>query len=347
MMRQVILRRWLTVTLPLLSIFLLWLFWQISKNPTNTYQNQQDLVCVSIAPQKFFVEKIAGDTLKVHVMVSEGFSPETYEPTAQDLQTLLKSQVIFSLGQLAFEKTTLPQLLKSNPEIRLVDTSEKITLKNFDLEVFDAETGKDLDHRNFEINDQQNHKPSQEQSLEVSDNHQLSNDHEHDHIGQADPHIWLSPRLVKQQVEAIYQTLIELKPENTDLYLMNKNSFFAELDQLDQELKNSFDQLQNKNILVYHPAFGYLADDYGLRQISIEIEGKEPSVQQVQKVITFAKEHKIQTVFVQKQFDDRSAKTIAKEIDGQVVALDPLSENYLENLRTIAQLIDQQHVNEK
>ena len=154
-------------------------------------------------------------------------------------------------------------------------------------------------------------------------------------IYENDPHIWMSPRLVKIQVENIYLALVKINPENKEYYQQNKNKYLAELDDLDLELKDSFSKMQNKKILVFHPAFGYLARDYGFQQIAIEIDGKEPSAENLAKIIDMAKKENIKTIFVQKQFSSKSAEAIAKQINGVVVPLDPLDKNYIENLKRI------------
>ncbi len=154
-------------------------------------------------------------------------------------------------------------------------------------------------------------------------------------IYENDPHIWLSPRLAKIQVENICLALIKIDPENKDFYEKNKNEYLAKLDNLDLELKNSLSEIKGKKILVFHPAFGYLARDYGFEQIAIEIDGKEPSAENLANIIDTAKKENIKTIFVQKQFSQKSAEAIARQIGGNVVPLDPLARNYIENLRRI------------
>ena len=158
-------------------------------------------------------------------------------------------------------------------------------------------------------------------------------------IYENDPHIWMSPRLVKIQVENIYLALAEIDSENKDFYEKNKNEYLTKLDDLDFELQNSFSKMQGKKILVFHPAFGYLARDYGFEQIAIEIEGKEPSAENLAKIIDTAKKENIGTIFIQEQFDTKSAEAIARQINGNVVPLDPLAEDYIENLRKIGENI--------
>lgn len=158
-------------------------------------------------------------------------------------------------------------------------------------------------------------------------------------IYENDPHIWMSPILVKIQVENICRALMGIDSENKDFYEQNKNEYLAELDNLNLELKNAFSEMQDKKILVFHPAFGYMARDYGFEQIAIEIEGKEPSAENLANIIDLAKKENIKTIFVQKQFSTKSAEAIARQINGNVVPLDPLAEDYIENLRRIGEEI--------
>jgi len=158
-------------------------------------------------------------------------------------------------------------------------------------------------------------------------------------IYENDPHIWMSPKLVKIQVENICDALVKIDSENKDFYEKNKNEYLAKLDDLDIELQNAFSEMQDKKILVFHPAFGYLARDYGFEQIAIEIEGKEPSAENLAKIIDIAKKENIKTIFVQKQFSQKNAEAIARQIGGNVVSLDPLAEDYIENLRRIGEKI--------
>ena len=151
----------------------------------------------------------------------------------------------------------------------------------------------------------------------------------------SDPHIWLSPKLVKTQIENICNALVKIDPKNKNFYKKNKNEYLILLNNLDLELQDVFSKMQGKKILVFHPAFGYLARDYGFEQIAIEINGKEPSAENLAKIIDTAKKENIKTIFVQKQFSQKSAESIARQIGGNVVSLDPLAEDYIENLRRI------------
>jgi len=151
--------------------------------------------------------------------------------------------------------------------------------------------------------------------------------------GSPDPHIWLSPRNAKIMVENIYAGLVELDPANQQYYAQNKEEYLQELDRLDEDIVQSLSGVSNRKFLVYHPAWAYFARDYNLEQIPIEKEGKEPTPQGIANLVEQAKENGIKVIFASPEFNTASARVIANEIGGEVVLIDPLGENYLENMR--------------
>jgi zinc transport system substrate-binding protein len=154
-----------------------------------------------------------------------------------------------------------------------------------------------------------------------------------------DPHIWLSTIQVIKQVEVIAQALSEADPKNADLYKSNAETFKRQLDELHDEIESQLEELVTDKLMVFHPAWGYFADEYGLEQIAIEQSGKEPTAEQLQNLIDEAREENIKVIFVQSQFDTDIAESIAEEIDAIVVTINPLSEDYINNLRNVATTI--------
>ena len=126
-------------------------------------------------------------------------------------------------------------------------------------------------------------------------------------------------------------------PQYKNEFLANYNSFIVQIDALDQELKQALTEKSGMQFMVFHPSWGYFAQEYGLKQIPIEIEGKNPKPAQLKELIQHAKEDGIKVVFAQPQFSTKSAKLIAGEIGGQVAFADPLAEDWMKNLRMIAQ----------
>lgn len=157
--------------------------------------------------------------------------------------------------------------------------------------------------------------------------------------GDRDPHIWLSPKRAKVMVEAIAETMSSLDAENAQTYQENAEAFIKELDDADAEIQEIFSGIQNKAFIVFHPAYGYFADDYGLSMYALEEDGKEATPQHLQDMIDFAEAENIKTIFTQAEIDSGQADAFAEEIGGEVAVLDPLSDDYIANLVSMAQSI--------
>jgi zinc transport system substrate-binding protein len=172
------------------------------------------------------------------------------------------------------------------------------------------------------------------------DHHDDKQEHHEEHQqepGGLDPHIWLSPALVKIQARKILNALRDIDPGHQAIYEANYRQFIIQIDQLDTELKKIFAGRQGLQFMVLHPAWGYFARDYGLKQVPVEIEGKSPKPAQLKKLIKHARRNDIKIVFVQPQFSSKSARLIANEIGGQVAFADPLAGNWSANLREVAE----------
>lgn len=151
-----------------------------------------------------------------------------------------------------------------------------------------------------------------------------------------DPHIWLSPALVRMQVERIAGSLIEIDPDNEEYYTRNKESYLRDLDDLDADIRENLSGIGNRKFMIFHPSWGYFAREYGLEQIPIEVEGKEPSASDLVRLVKTAKADNITVVFVAPQFSPESARVIAEEIGGTVVSIDPLAEDCAANMRAVS-----------
>lgn len=165
----------------------------------------------------------------------------------------------------------------------------------------------------------------------------ISGDPDRKDHGGTDPHIWLSPKNAAIMVENIYQGLVEVDPDSTDYYTENKVRYLQELETLDREIREALPESLT-TIMVYHPSWGYFCREYGLEQIPIEREGKEPTPQDIAQLIDLAKKEHITVIFVSPQVNAQPAEVIAREIGGNVVLVDPLEKNYVENLLNVAQV---------
>ena len=276
-----------------------------SASQTSLSMNDQGKigVAVSIPPEAEFVEKVGGDKVKVTTMVPAGANPHTYEPLPEQLKEVSSVKMYALTGSgLEFETTWMDKLSAANQDMLIVNCSNGISFI-----------------------------PNQEED----EDHESSEDHAHE--SQYDTHVWVSPRNAKIMVENIYQGLIQVDPANKDYYQANKDKYLQELDNSDKKLNETLSGETNHNILVYHPAWGYLCRDYNITQISIEKDGKEPTPQGITSIIDQAKKDNIKVVFISPQFDAKSAETIATEIGGQVVTVDDLDKNYVENINKVAE----------
>jgi zinc transport system substrate-binding protein len=232
-------------------------------------------------------------------MVQPGQSPENYEPTPRQMQDIGHSLAYIKIGA-PFENVWVEKLQAANPEMQIFDSSKGID--RLPIVQHQHESGPSV-------------------------------------TGELDPHVWTSPRLVKIQAQNIADLLISLDSKNETVYLQNLQSFLSDIDTLDRQLKDELAPLTNRKFIVYHPTWGYFAADYNLEQLIIEIEGTEPSAQEMALLIDEAKTDHVRVIFVQPEFNSRSADTIAKEIGAVVIPISSLEKDWLENLRYVGKVL--------
>jgi zinc transport system substrate-binding protein len=256
-------------------------------------------VFVSVLPLQTFVEKVGGPHVAVQTMVRSGFSPATYEPTPKQIAALAQARIYFAVG-VPFERTWLARIRSANPEMEVVDTRSRIQLRP-------AAPGHD-----------------------DGDGH---------HHASMDPHTWTSPMLAKQMARNICETLIRHDPSHRHDYTRNFEAFAAELDKLDLEIRIMLKDVSARQFMVFHPAWGYFADAYGLTEIAIEHEGKAPGARTLTTLIEQAHRENVKAIFIQPQFGQQAARQVAEEIGGRVAVIDPLATDYADNLRRVARLL--------
>ena len=278
-------------------------------------------VFVSIAPQKYFVQQIGKELVDVQVMIHPGADPHTYEPKPRQMVAIAKAQLYFAVG-IEFEEAKLKKITTSNPNLTVIHTDhgiEKIAMA--------------ANHH-----DDPAEEPHQADHGQPEDDHHGEAEHDEDHHEHAglDPHIWLSPPLVKLQARTILVALQEADPAHRSVYETNFQKFAASIDHLDAELKTLFAGKTGLRFMVFHPSWGYFAQAYRLKQVPIEIEGKDPKPAELQELIEHARNEGIKVIFAQPQFFDKSARLVAKESGGEVVYADPLAEDWMSNLMAVA-----------
>ena len=280
-----------------IALILLFIGLSLGFQSCNSKQNKIDdkLISVSILPQKYFIERIAGKDFKVNVLIPPGASPASYEPTPKQMINMSASSVYLKIGHIPFEKAWLNKLFEENDHIRSIDMSEGVELIR----------GPEVRHG------------------------------DHLHEGGIDPHIWASPKTAMQIIKNTYKVLVQLAPEKEKEYTTNYIKLMSDIDIMDKDAEAIFSQMPSKVFMIYHPALSYMARDYGLTQISIEHDGKTPSPAHMKKMLDLAKEHHIKTIFLQKQFNIENAKVIAKEINAELIQINPLSEDWLSEMNRI------------
>lgn len=254
------------------------------------------LVLVSMAPYALMVEDLTAKEVKVDLLVPAGFSAHTYEPTPKQILNATKASVWFIVGE-TFETRARQALEAENPKLRIVDLR---------------------------------------QGLDLMDGHDHCSHHHHHHSGAADTHIWMSPKMMQTQVELMAKSLKEVFPELASVVEQNKDPLLEKLKKLDKEIHTLLDAHKGEIIFVSHPAYGYFCREYGLTQESIEFEGKDPTPKHLYNLIEEAKNDKVHTIFIQKQYSTKAAELVAQEINAKLVLLDPYSENYFESMQKIA-----------
>ncbi len=155
----------------------------------------------------------------------------------------------------------------------------------------------------------------------------------------SDPHVWVAPCTVRIAAGNIYNALSEIDPSGKGYYRKNLESFLRDIDDLDGDIRNLLAGKKGCSFMVFHPAWGYFADQYGLKQAPVELGGKAPSASRIKKIVDTAREKGIKIIFVQKGFDVRSAKIIAAEIGGKVMQIDPMEKDWLKNMEDTAKIL--------
>ena len=276
-------------------------------------------VFASVVPIQEFVKQIGGKNVDARAMVRPGFNPHTYDPTPQQISALAGAVLYVRTG-VPFERAWMARIRSANPAMRILDARDGIELLELKAHDHDA-------HGHEDKHDPQTTHDSQDEYGSYG-----ADDHGHQ---EQDPHVWTSPTLVQHMVGRIRDMLSELAPAHAEEFARNHDAFVAELGVLDAELHERLNPLPNRRFMVFHPAWGYFADNYGLAQVPIEREGKEPGARALATLIGQAKREKIKVVFVQPQFDRRSAQQVAQAIGGVVIAVDPLAAGYVNNLREV------------
>ena len=278
-------------------IYILTLF-ILSACGNTTQKSEKPILTVTLEPLRYFTEAIAGNNYEVVSMVPKGSSPESYDPTPQQLVNLSKSQAYFRIGYIGFEQAWMKKLEANCPNMKVFDTSKGIDL--------------------------------------IRDKGHWHGDHFHE--GGVEPHVWNSTQNALIIADNIYQALCELDSTHQEDYQKRLDVLKQTIQQTDANVRTLLENADS-TFLIYHPALSYFARDYGLKQVSIEEGGKEPSPAQLKALIETCRNENVHTIFVQQEFDQRNAQLIANELGVNIVSINPLSYDWVKEMIRIAEAL--------
>jgi zinc transport system substrate-binding protein len=272
---------------------------------------------VTVPPQAYLVERIAGERVAIEVMMPSGSSEETWSPSPRQMVALTRADLYVLVGHpaLGVERRHVLPTLEESPRVTVVDMSRGM----------DLGTGRELD-------------PYLDRAPEHEEHDGDAAGHEHAG-GAGDPHVWTSPRLMRAAAVTVAEALARRDPEGAETYRARLSAFLAELDALDAEIRRELASPARRRFLVTHPAWGHFAADYGLEQVAIDSEGKEPSPARLVALVEAARAEGLPVVFSQKGFPESAARAIARETGARVVTLDPIARDWLGNTRRTAREI--------
>ena len=262
---------------------------------------------VSILPQKTFAEAIGGEKINVALMVKPGNSPHSYEPKPSQMKEIAKADIYFAMG-VEFENIWLSKFKAQNKQMQVIALDKGIEKSAI--------------------------------AKHSHDEHHHDEHHGHEKHEKLDPHVWTSPSNVKIVAKNIYDALVEKDAKNKSYYETNYKKFLKHIELTDKKIRQLFSNVdKGSKFMVFHPAWGYFAKDYGLVQVAIESGGKEPKPKHLAYLIKEAKEEKIRAVFTAPEFSDKAAKQIAKEVGVPVIKVSPLNPKWSQNLQRLAKAI--------
>ena len=262
-------------------------------------------IVVGIAPLRTFVERIGGGRVQVEVLLPAGRDPHVYEPLPKQMVALSKAKAYGSVG-LPFESALIEKVTKNAPSLRVIRADEGIA----PLPMLEST-----------------------RIAPAPSKGKQARDHED---GANDPHLWCSPKNAVLIASNILGGLIAADPEGDVEYRAGYESLLKDIAALDDELTALFAGRSGMRFLVFHPAWGYFARDYGLVQLSVEVEGKEPRAADLQRIMKIAADADVRVLFIAPGVSKNAAGTIADALGAKIAAADPLASDWMANMRAVA-----------
>lgn len=286
-------------------------------------------VAVAIEPIAFLVERLAGPYAQVQVLIPPGADAHTFQLSPRQLADLAQADLFVRVG-LALEDRILEKLREHRANLPLVNLAEAIAYRRFLSTPEDSSEGAFPFEQGVSAHAHSLANASQKSTPSLLEGGELA--------GQ-DPHIWLSPPLLKEQAKRIAQALAEHDPAHAHHYRRNLTQLESELDALHAWIRQKLAPYRGRTFLVFHPSFGYFADCYGLRQLAVQQEAKPPTPQALRHLIQQAQAQTCSIILVQPQFDLRSARVVAEAVGAQLVEINDLERNVPQTLKKLTEVL--------
>jgi zinc transport system substrate-binding protein len=304
---------------------------------------EKPLVFTGIEPAAYLVKRVAGQRARVISLLKGHQDPHTYEPTPRQMAELAGARAFFLVG-LPFEKHLAAKLGAGPNAPLMVDLGQGVPRRRMEAHHHHDQPGVHPEphhqgHAAEPGHDDHHHEAGHHEPA-THDHDHAAEHHGHDHHhGEWDPHIWLSPRTASIIAANAAQALIKLDPAGQPEFERNLAALQADLKRIDLEAAQKLAPFRGQAVMVYHPAFGYFLDAYGLRQLAVETEGKEPGGKELAKLISLARHEKVKVIFLQKSQASAGARQVARSVGAALAELDPLAPDFMANLERITQAL--------
>lgn len=247
-------------------------------------RTEKSFIAVTIEPQRYFAERIAGNRFEIYTVVPPGQSPETYDATPRQMLRFNQCAAYLLMGsQIGFEQAWIQSILDNNPAMKVFNLSEGFRL--------------------------------------ISDDNAESDGHHHHHAGGVDPHVWSSVEGARTIAANTFRAFAELDPAGEQLYRENYLRLTDDIDATDSLIRAELAPLGRCAFIIYHPALTYFAREYNLEQLCIELDGKEPSPARLKELVDAVKTHNVKVIFIQQEFDPANARRLAEATGCRLVSI--------------------------
>jgi hypothetical protein len=263
--------------------------------------DERQLLVVSVAPQRYILDQLAGDRFRIVTLMPNGENPEVFEPSVEDRRAVARSRMFFTTGFFPFEADAA---LSKGADTEVINTSAGINLLY-------GTHSHESEHTTFLHSDSAHLTP--------------------------DPHVWTSLRNSRVMAANIASALRMIDPDNSEIYSANERRFDRRLDSLDRVFSSRLDSIPTRSFMVWHPSLSYFARDYGLEQLAVSADSKETSMRRMRAIIDEARRDSIRVFFYQRDFDSRQVEAINSGVGSRMVAIQP---NGYDCVAELSQIVD-------